>query len=148
MGTEDSPESVRRSTRTTSTPHDAENETGEKTDTPTEETNEAVETNLDTGDDGPTITMDGESLVGVLSYLDDPDSYGPFVEDGRYVVERPRECPSVREFLESDQLFNVGVGPDVAANLRQGYEVVAGEEIASLAGRFGHELARYFDPRP
>jgi len=98
--------------------------------------------------EGPPVQVRDHATGFYETYVDDPDSYGPFVEDGRYVVERPRECPSVREFLESDQLFNVGVGPDVAANLRQGYEVVAGEEIASLAGRFGHELARYFDPRP
>jgi hypothetical protein len=128
MGTEDSPESVRRSTRTTSTPHDAENETGEKTDTPTEETNEAVETNLDTGDDGPTITMDGESLVGVLSYLDDPDSYPGTSEGLELEFDRDADTSQQNHVHEVFQVIHqVCKMADDSISI-EGVELAPGEE--------------------
>jgi tRNA nucleotidyltransferase (CCA-adding enzyme) len=78
----------------------------------------------------------------------DTDAYGPFVEDGRYVVERDRDCSSATAFLESDALFNVGVGPDIESALREGYEVLVEEDVAELAEEFSAELAAYFDPTP
>ncbi|RBI58846.1 CCA tRNA nucleotidyltransferase [halophilic archaeon] len=83
----------------------------------------------------------------------DPESgdrtYGPFVDDGRYVVERPREFTTATAFLESDALFDAALGVHVEGALRDGYDLLAGgDAVADLAGEFGVELARYFDPRP
>lgn len=86
-----------------------------------------------------------ESFYGKYA---DADVYGPFVDGDRYVVERDREYPSAAELLESDALFDVALGVDVAAELEGGYEVLSDDEIGALAGEFGVELARYFDPRP
>ncbi len=90
----------------------------------------------DPGDDGGDESDDG------------PDVYGPFVDGDRYVVERRRELTHARDLLATDQLFEGGIGPDVEDALRAGREVLVGEELAALAGEFGVELARYFDPRP
>jgi tRNA nucleotidyltransferase (CCA-adding enzyme) len=79
---------------------------------------------------------------------DDGEGYGPFVDGDRYVVERDREVRTAREFLESDALFDVGLGTHVETALEDGYEVLVGEAVATLADDFGTELAAYFDPRP
>ena len=104
----------------------------------------------------PRIERHGGPPVGVrvhaegfyAKYEDDPDVYGPFVEGGRYAVERRREFRTPGAVCESDALFDVSLGPHVASALEAGYEVHTGEELAALAEEFGVELARYFDPVP
>jgi len=104
----------------------------------------------------PRIERHGGPPVGVRAhaegfygkYADDPEVYGPFVEDGRYVVERRREFRTPAAFCEADALFDVSLGPHVASALESGYEVYAGSEVVALAEEFGVELARYFDPVP
>ena len=104
----------------------------------------------------PRIERHGGPPVGVRAhaegfygkYADDPEVYGPFVEDGRYVVERRREFRTPAAFCEADALFDVSLGPHVASALESGHEVYAGSEVAALAEEFGVELARYFDPVP
>ncbi|MFA1610127.1 CCA tRNA nucleotidyltransferase [Halobellus rubicundus] len=76
------------------------------------------------------------------------DPYGPFIDGDRYVVERERDFTDAVAFLESDELFSVGLGAQVETELENDYEVLAGDEVASLAAEFGTELARYFAPRP
>ncbi|MFC7009274.1 CCA tRNA nucleotidyltransferase [Halalkalicoccus salilacus] len=76
------------------------------------------------------------------------DAYGPFVEDGRYVVERDREHATAVGLFESGTLFEVALGPDVENALREDYELLVGEELTALLPEFGTELARYYDPRP
>jgi tRNA nucleotidyltransferase (CCA-adding enzyme) len=100
--------------------------------------------------EGPPVHVEGHAEEFYRGYADDPESYGPFVEGDRYVVERPRELTTPEAFLESDALLEVGHGARVADSLRAGYEVLAGDEVATLAesGPFGRALARYFDPEP
>jgi tRNA nucleotidyltransferase (CCA-adding enzyme) len=64
------------------------------------------------------------------------------------VVERQRAYETAAEFLESDALFDGGLGVAVEEALREEYDVLVGDAVASLAGAFGTELARYFSPRP
>jgi tRNA nucleotidyltransferase (CCA-adding enzyme) len=97
--------------------------------------------------EGPPVHV-REHAEGFSEKYADADVYGPFVDGGRYVVERDREFASAAEFLASDAIFDVSLGPDVTRAFREGYEVVVGEEIAALAEEFGRDLARYFDPRP
>ncbi|MDS0297768.1 CCA tRNA nucleotidyltransferase [Halogeometricum sp. S1BR25-6] len=82
------------------------------------------------------------------SDTDDSDTYGPFLDDDRYAVEREREFTDAVELLESSALFEVGLGSHVESSLTDGYEILAGEAVGELADEFGVELARYFDPRP
>jgi tRNA nucleotidyltransferase (CCA-adding enzyme) len=98
--------------------------------------------------DGPPVGVRQHAEGFYGKYADDPDVYGPFVEDGRYVVEREREFRTPVVFCESDALFDVALGPHVASALERGYDVLAGETLGMLAAEFGAELARYFDPVP
>lgn len=77
----------------------------------------------------------------------DSDVYGPFVEGERYVVERPREFTSARTLL-AEAIFSVALGVAVEESLREGYEVLVGQETTELTAEFGTELARYFHPKP
>jgi tRNA nucleotidyltransferase (CCA-adding enzyme) len=74
--------------------------------------------------------------------------YGLFVDGNRYVVERDRAFATAAAFLDSDAVFDVALGKDVAAALEDGYDLLVGGEVATLAPEFGAELAAYFDPRP
>ena len=80
--------------------------------------------------------------------VDDPGSYGPFVDGDRYVVERAREFETAEAFLRSDALRDVALGVRVESALEDGYDVLVGDAVADLAEEFGVELADYFDPRP
>jgi tRNA nucleotidyltransferase (CCA-adding enzyme) len=79
---------------------------------------------------------------------DDPDTYGPFIDGDRYVVEREREFSTASGFLESDALFDVALGVHVESVLADGYDVLVGEAVAELADEFGAQLADYFEPEP
>jgi tRNA nucleotidyltransferase (CCA-adding enzyme) len=80
---------------------------------------------------------------------DDPtDTYGPFIDGDRYVVERRRAVTDAAALLRSETLFSVGLGARVEPRLRDGYEVLVGPEVGDLCPEFGRELAAYFDPRP
>ncbi|MFC7156148.1 CCA tRNA nucleotidyltransferase [Halomarina halobia] len=97
--------------------------------------------------EGPPVWVDRHA-TGFYGKYADGDAYGPFVDGERYVVERERGRATAREWLESDDLLDVSLGVAVAEALRDGYEVLEGEETTALAAEFGVELARYFDPRP
>jgi tRNA nucleotidyltransferase (CCA-adding enzyme) len=75
------------------------------------------------------------------------DVYGPFLDGDRYAVERDREFRTPADLLASDALFDVALGAQVETALEEGYELLVGSEVATLAdGGFGGDLARYFDP--
>ena len=97
--------------------------------------------------EGPPVSV-GEHATGFYgAYADDGGTYGPFLDGERYVVERDRPHPTARDLLDSG-LFEVSLGVDVERSLREGYDVLVGEECVDLTGAFGEQLARYFDPRP
>jgi tRNA nucleotidyltransferase (CCA-adding enzyme) len=97
--------------------------------------------------EGPPVHVESHA-TGFFEKYADTDAYGPFIEDGRYVVEREREVPTAREFA-TDRLNEVALGAHVASIVEAGdYEVLVGDEVASIAGEFGEELAEYFDPEP
>ncbi|WP_336021699.1 CCA tRNA nucleotidyltransferase [Halobellus salinisoli] len=77
-----------------------------------------------------------------------PESYGPFVDGDRYVVERDREYTDAAALLRSPELFSVGLGAQIETALSADYDVLVGDEVATLCEDFGAELASYFDPRP
>jgi tRNA nucleotidyltransferase (CCA-adding enzyme) len=89
-----------------------------------------------------------EHAEGFYETYRDAEVYGPFLDGDRYAVERPREFTTPEAFAESDALFDVALGPHVESSLADGYDVLAGTEVADLAGEFGRELAAYFDPVP
>jgi len=71
---------------------------------------------------------------------------GPYIEGGRYVVEREREHTTVESFAESDDLFGISTGKHVEESLKDGYEVLVDRECGPLLDEFGTEFAEYFDP--
>jgi tRNA nucleotidyltransferase (CCA-adding enzyme) len=96
---------------------------------------------------GPPVHVRGHA-EGFYEAYAGGDTYGPFLDGDRYVVEREREFVDAAAFLRSDALFDVGLGAHVKSNLREGYDVLVGDEVAALTDEFGVELARYFQPRP
>jgi len=97
--------------------------------------------------EGPPVGVREHAEGFYDEYVDDPDVYGPFLDGDRYVVERPREVRTPAK-LATTELFDCSLGPHVEASLEDGYDVLAGDEIAALATPFGRELAAYFDPSP
>jgi tRNA nucleotidyltransferase (CCA-adding enzyme) len=79
---------------------------------------------------------------------DGPETYGPFIEGDRYVVEREREFETAKAFLRNTALLDVALGVHVESALKDDYDVLVGEEVAELAEEFGVELAEFFDPKP
>jgi len=96
---------------------------------------------------GPPVHV-REHATGFYGTYEDADAYGPFLDGDRYVVERDREFTTPRELLGSDAVFDVALGARVETALEDDYDLLVGDEVASLADVFGVELARYFDPTP
>jgi tRNA nucleotidyltransferase (CCA-adding enzyme) len=98
--------------------------------------------------EGPPVQVREHATTFNEKYEDDDAVAGPFVDDDRYVVERPREFASARGFLESDALFGVGLGADLQRALSEGYDVLVGEAVSALLPEFATELAAFYDPKP
>jgi len=98
--------------------------------------------------EGPPVTVREHADNFYEAYADDPEVYGPFVEDDRYVVERPREATNAVDLLAGDALFDVRHGAGVERRLQHEYEVLVGVELVDLLPSFADALAEYFDPRP
>jgi tRNA nucleotidyltransferase (CCA-adding enzyme) len=99
--------------------------------------------------EGPPVSVAEHATEFYEKYADsDTETYGPFIDGDRYVVERPREFTTVRSLLESETIFSVALGVRIETALREGYEVLVGQETTALAEEFGVGLARYFDPKP
>ncbi|MDS0261495.1 CCA tRNA nucleotidyltransferase [Haloarcula sp. S1CR25-12] len=98
--------------------------------------------------EGPPVHVREHAAGFYGTYADDPDVAGPYIDGDRYVVERPREFRTASDFLDSEELLGVRLGPHVESALEAGYEVLVGRDIAALAEHFGVELADYFEPRP
>jgi len=96
---------------------------------------------------GPPVHVEDHAR-GFYEKYADSDATGPFIEDDRYVVEREREYTTAAAFVESEALLDVALGTHVASALESDYAVLVGTAVTELAGEFGVELARYFDPKP
>ncbi len=99
--------------------------------------------------EGPPVAVRKHAASFYESYADDvdPDTYGPFIDGDRYVVEREREFTTVREYLESDAAGNVALGARVEPVFTQ-RDVLIGDAVATLADRFGTALREFYEPRP
>jgi tRNA nucleotidyltransferase (CCA-adding enzyme) len=99
--------------------------------------------------DGPPVAVRKHAASFYESYVDDvdPDTYGPFIDGDRYVVEREREFATVREYLESDAASDVALGAQVEPAFDD-RDVLVGEAVATLAPAFGRPLREFYEPRP
>jgi tRNA nucleotidyltransferase (CCA-adding enzyme) len=98
--------------------------------------------------EGPPVHVREHASGFYGTYADDEAVRGPFLDGDRYVVERPREFESAAAFVDSDALFGVALGAQLEDALRDGYEVLVGDDVAALAREFGREFAAYLDPVP
>lgn len=98
---------------------------------------------------GPPVAVRKHAASFYESYVDDvdPDTYGPFIDGDRYVVEREREFPTVREYLESDAASDVALGAQVESAFDD-RDVLVGDAVATLAPAFGRPLREFYEPRP
>lgn len=97
---------------------------------------------------GPPVHVETHARGFYEKYVEDERAYGPFVdEDGRYVVERERDIRSAVEFARQ-RILDVALGAHVESAIEDGYEVLSGDAVASLATEFGSQFATYFDPTP
>jgi len=97
--------------------------------------------------EGPPVHV-RDHARGFYETYADSGACGPFIEGDRYLVERDREFTTAMAFLDSDAILDVAHGTDVESALAAGYELLAGDGVAALAGSFGTQLAAYFDPGP
>ncbi|TKX70014.1 CCA tRNA nucleotidyltransferase [Halorubrum sp. SP9] len=99
--------------------------------------------------DGPPVAVRKHAASFYESYVDDvdPDTYGPFIDGDRYVVEREREFATVREYLESDAASDVALGAQVEPAFDD-RDVLVGGAVATLAPAFGRPLREFYEPRP
>lgn len=97
--------------------------------------------------EGPPVHVRGHATGFYEKYVDS-DAYGPFIDGDRYVVERRREFTTAEAFLRSDALLNVALGTHVKSKLEEGYDLLVGDDVGTLADEFGRELAAYFSPEP
>ena len=97
--------------------------------------------------DGPPVAVRSHAESFHASYAADPETYGPFVDGDRYIVEREREFTTVREYLASDAARDVALGARVEPAFGD-RDVLVGEAVATLAPAFGRPLREFYEPRP
>ena len=99
--------------------------------------------------EGPPVAVRKHAASFYESYADDvdPDTYGPFIDENRYVVEREREFTTVRGYLESDAATDVALGAQVEREFSE-RDVLVGDAVATLADGFGRPLREFYEPRP
>ncbi|MDD1701254.1 MAG: CCA tRNA nucleotidyltransferase [Methanoregula sp.] len=68
---------------------------------------------------------------------------GPFIEDGRYVMELPREYQTAKSLLSSDAVLNVSLGKHIRQSLELGWTLDEGEEC--WKEEFAPFIAEFFD---
>ncbi|MDY6779858.1 MAG: tRNA CCA-pyrophosphorylase, partial [Halobacteria archaeon] len=94
---------------------------------------------------GPPVHV-GEHAERFRSKYADSQVTGPYIEDGRYVVEREREFTTVGEFVRSEEFLEIGMGKHVGEKIEEGYEVIENGDCARLLDDFGTEFEDYFRP--
>jgi tRNA nucleotidyltransferase (CCA-adding enzyme) len=69
---------------------------------------------------------------------------GPFVRDGRYLVDLDRQFTDAGDLLRSPEVLGVGLGKHVKQSLEKGWEVHRGEDC--WQEEFGEFLSRFIEP--
>ncbi|NLB01117.1 MAG: CCA tRNA nucleotidyltransferase [Methanomicrobiales archaeon] len=90
---------------------------------------------------GPPLSARENAEKFLAKYVQEDVFAGPYVEDGRYVVEVSRPFTRAIDLLQSKVLFDVALGKHVRCSMKQGWTVKAGlecwdEEFASFFSGF------------
>ncbi|WP_418281379.1 CCA tRNA nucleotidyltransferase [Halorubrum sp. DTA98] len=99
--------------------------------------------------EGPPVAVRKHAARFYETYADDvdPDTYGPFIDGDRYVVEREREFTTARQYLESDSAGDVALGAHVEREFAD-RDVLVGDAVATLTDEFGGALREFYEPHP
>jgi len=92
---------------------------------------------------GPPLWDRANAAKFAEKYLANPLS-GPFVMDGRYLVDLAREFTSAGDLLRSPDLLSVGLGKHVKQSMEKGWEVSEGE--GCWQAEFAPFLSRFIEP--
>jgi len=90
---------------------------------------------------GPPLSSRENAEKFLAKYVREEVFAGPYVEDGRYIVEVPRRFTRAADLLRSKTLLDVALGKHVRRSMKQGWTVKAGadcwdEEFAVFVSRF------------
>ena len=77
---------------------------------------------------GPPLSSRENAEKFLAKYVSEEVFAGPYVEDGRYVVEIARPFTRAADLLRSNALFDVALGKHVRGSMQQGWTVRAGAE--------------------
>ncbi|HOB17825.1 MAG TPA: CCA tRNA nucleotidyltransferase [Candidatus Methanoculleus thermohydrogenotrophicum] len=90
---------------------------------------------------GPPVWSQGNARKFLEKYVHDEVLAGPYIEDGRYVVELPRPFTRAIDLLRSKALLDVALGKHVRRSMENGWTVNVGagcwdEEFAGFVSGF------------
>ncbi|RQD84154.1 MAG: CCA tRNA nucleotidyltransferase [Methanocalculus sp. MSAO_Arc2] len=90
---------------------------------------------------GPPVTNGSNALKFIQKYLEKNPLSGPFIEDGRYIVEIQRSYTKAYDLLSSDDLLGAALGKHIRQTMSQGWAVRSGsdcwrEEISIFLAAF------------
>ena len=93
---------------------------------------------------GPPLSSRENAEKFLAKYVQEDVFAGPYVEDGRYVVEVPRPFTRAADLLRSRVLFDVALGKHVRRSMKQGWTVKVGAECweEEFAGFFSGFMGR------
>ncbi|WP_292518951.1 CCA tRNA nucleotidyltransferase [Methanoculleus sp.] len=77
---------------------------------------------------GPPVWSRENAEKFLAKYVREEVFAGPYIEDGRYVVELPRTFTRAVDLLRSRDLFSVALGKHVRRSMKQGWTVNTGAE--------------------
>ncbi|WP_292489250.1 CCA tRNA nucleotidyltransferase [Methanoculleus sp. 10] len=77
---------------------------------------------------GPPVWSRENAEKFLLKYVGEEVFAGPYIEDGRYIVEVPRPFTRAVDLLRSKALFEVALGKHVRRSMKQGWAVKVGAE--------------------
>jgi tRNA nucleotidyltransferase (CCA-adding enzyme) len=104
---------------------------------------------------GPPLERERECGEFLAKYLRSTETVsGPYVEDGRWVVELRRKCTDACELLKErlkDGGRSAGVAEQISQILREGFKVYVNEEIIEIYGKnseFADFLTEFLSGRP
>jgi tRNA nucleotidyltransferase (CCA-adding enzyme) len=90
---------------------------------------------------GPPVWTRANAEKFLAKYVDEDVFAGPFVDDGRYVVEIERAYTRAVDLIESKMLFDIALGKHVRRSMKKGWSVNVGadcweEEFAEFISTF------------
>ncbi len=92
---------------------------------------------------GPPIWDRANAAKFAEKYWQNPLS-GPFIREGRYLVDLERPFTDAGDLLRSPEVLAVGLGKHVKQSMEKGWEVHRGEDC--WQAEFGEFLSRFIEP--